>query len=70
MNVSVTLEIVYLGIYPADKTVYVFKYASCSIVCNKKKKKERKKERKYVWNVIPGWQWMMYVSIYWHERQS
>ena len=44
MNVSVTLEIVYLGIYPADKTVYVFKYASCSSVCNKKKKKERKKE--------------------------
>lgn len=39
----ISLDIVYLGIYLVDKTAYVFKYASCSIVCNKKKNRKRKK---------------------------
>lgn len=37
----ISLDIVYLGIYLVDKTAYVFKYASCSIVCNKKKKQKK-----------------------------
>ena len=41
----ISLEIVYLGIYLVDKTVYVFKYASCSIVCNKQKKEVRERTK-------------------------